>query len=199
MGVPYAVLMPIVAKDVLQGGAHTLGFLMGATGVGAVTGALYLASRKTVLGLSRWIPIAAGIFGSGLVAFSFSRSLLLSMCLLFIVGFGLMVQMASSNTILQTITDDDKRGRVMSFYTMAFMGMAPFGSLIAGSLASSIGAPKTLLISGIICILGAVMFARKLPLLRKEIRPIYVKIGILSEVSSGVQSVVQLTVPLENR
>lgn len=195
MGMPYAVLMPIFARDVLHGGPRTLGFLMGATGVGALTGALSLASRKSVRGLARWISTAAAIFGAGLIAFSFSRSLFLSMGLLFVVGFGMMVQMASSNTILQTVSDDDKRGRVMSFYTMAFMGMTPFGSLYAGSLASEIGAPYTLTISGIVCILGAAVFARKLPLLREKIRPVYVKIGIIPEVSTGIQSATQLTIP----
>ncbi len=197
MGMPYSVLMPIVAKDILHGGPHTLGFLMGATGIGALTGALYLASRKSVIGLARWIALSAAIFGIGLVGFSFSRSLWISMALLFVVGFGIMVQMAASNTILQTIADDDKRGRVMSFYTMAFMGIAPFGSLMAGSLAGEIGAPLTLFISGIACMIGAIAFAGKLPLLRKEIRPVYVKIGIIPEVSSGIQSAAELTIPPE--
>jgi MFS family permease len=179
MGMPYTVLMPIITKDILHGGAQTLGFLMGSIGVGALTGALYLASRKNVLGLSRWIGIAAGIFGVGLVGFSLSSFLWLSMALLFVTGFGMMVQIASSNTILQTIVDDDKRGRVMSLYTMSFMGMAPFGSLLAGSLASKIGAPHTLLISGIVCLLAAALFWIKLPVLRKAIRPIYVRIGII--------------------
>lgn len=198
MGMPYAVLMPIIAKDILHGGAHTLGFLMGSIGVGALTGALYLASRKSVRGLARWIAIAAAIFGIGLAAFSLSRVLWLSMTLLLITGFGMMVQMASSNTILQTIVDDDKRGRVMSLYTMAFMGMAPFGSLLAGSLAGTIGAPNTLLINGVVCFLGAILFATKLPLLREKIRPIYRKIGIIPEVSSGIQSAAELAVPPED-
>jgi MFS family permease len=197
MGMPYTVLMPVFAKDILEGGPHTLGFLMGATGVGAMTGALYLASRKTVVGLGRWIAIAAAIFGVGLIGFSFARVLWLSMGLLFVTGFGMMTQMASCNTILQTIVEDDKRGRVMSFYTMAFMGMAPLGSLLAGSLASKIGAPHTLLISGILCIIGAAMFATKLPVLRKEIRPIYMKIGIIPQVSSGIESAAELTMPPE--
>src|SRR5713101_2612297 len=148
MGMPYTVLMPVVAGKILHGGPHTLGFLMGSIGLGALTGAMYLASRKTIVGLGRWIPTAATIFGSGLIAFSFSRVLWLSMLLLFVAGFGLMVQMASSNTILQTISEDNKRGRVMSFYAMAFMGMAPFGSLLAGSLASKIGVPATLSVNG---------------------------------------------------
>lgn len=198
MGMPYAVLMPIFARDILHGGPRTLGFLMGATGMGAVTGAIFLASRKSVAGLSRWIPTAASIFGTGLIAFSFSRSLWLSIGLLYVVGFGMMVQMASSNSILQTVSDDDKRGRVMSFYAMAFMGMAPFGSLLAGSLASFIGAPTTLMISGICCIIGAAVFAAKLPKLHEKIHPIYMKIGIIPEVSSGIQAAAQLTVPPED-
>ncbi len=192
MGMPYTVLMPIVAGEILHGGPHTLGFLMGAIGVGALSGALYLASRKTVVGLAKWIPTAAGIFSVGIIAFSFSRELILSITLLFVAGFGLMVQMASSNTILQTISDDDKRGRVMSFYTMAFMGMAPFGSLLSGSIASSIGVQATLMINGFICFIGALLFARNLPFLRTKIRPIYIKKGIIPEVSSGIQSASQL-------
>jgi MFS family permease len=197
MGMPFTVLMPIFAKDILHGGPHTLGFLMGATGVGALTGALTLASRKSVLGLGRWIPAAAAIFGLGLVAFSISHVFWLSMFLLFVVGVGMMTQMASSNTILQTISDDDKRGRVMSFYTMSFMGMTPFGSLFAGSLASTIGAPATLLMSGIVCILGAAVFARQLPVLRKEIRAIYLRLGIIAPPSAGVEAASGLTVPPE--
>ena len=182
LGLQYGILMPIMAKDILSGGPGTLGFLMGATGVGALAGAVYLASRKTVIGLTRWIAISAAIFGMGLVAFSLSRNLWLSMSLLFVVGFGMMVQMAASNTILQTIADDDKRGRVMSFYTMAFIGMAPIGSLLAGSLAGRFGAPATLLISGIICVVGSLLFVSKIPRLRQEIRPIYMKIGIVADV-----------------
>jgi MFS family permease len=198
MGMPYAVLMPIFARDILGGGANTLGFLMGATGIGALTAAVYLASRKSVRGLGKLIAISAAIFGCGLIAFSLSRTEWLSIILLFVVGFGMMAQMAASNIILQTIADDDKRGRVMSFYTMAFMGMAPFGSLLAGSLASGIGAPYTLTISGAACILGALVFARKLPILREKIRPIYMKMGIIPEVTTGIQSATQLTVPPED-
>ncbi len=195
MGLPYSVLMPIFARDILGGGPHTLGFLMSATGVGALSGALLLASRKSVRGLGKWISNATITFGLGLIAFSFSRILPLSIILLFVVGFGMMVQMASSNTILQTIVDDDKRGRIMSFYTMAFMGMAPLGSLLAGSFASTIGAPYTLLIGGVVCIAGAAYFASQLPELRKEIRPVYERLGIVSEVSTGLQAATQLTIP----
>ncbi len=197
MGMPFAVLMPIFARDVLHGGPHTLGFLMGATGLGALTGALTLASRRSVVGLGRWIPIAAATFGAGLVAFSFSRILWLSVILLFISGVGMMVQMASSNTILQTIAEDDKRGRVMSFYTMSFMGMIPFGSLLAGSFASMIGAPATLTISGVVVIIGAMIFARQLPALRAEVRPIYAKLGILDKGSSIIQEAARVAMPPE--
>ena len=179
-GMPYTVLMPIFAKNILQGGPHTLGFLMGASGIGALVGAICLASKKNVLGLGRLIIIALNIFGIGLIAFALSRILSLSLILMVLVGFGMMVQMASSNRIIQTIVEEDKRGRVMSFYTMAFMGMAPFGSLLAGSVASKIGAPNTLIIGGASCILGSFIFAKKLPLIREMVRPIYLEKGIIS-------------------
>lgn len=155
---------------------------MAMSGLGALTGALYLAGRKSVLGLGRIIALTAALFGAGIICFSLSRILWFSMLLVLLAGFGMMVEMASSNIILQTIVDEDKRGRIMSFYTMAFMGMAPFGSLLAGSLASKVGAPQTLLLGGSCCIAGAFIFALKLPLLRKEIRPIYVEKGIIPEV-----------------
>ncbi|MGA3279677.1 MAG: MFS transporter [Smithella sp.] len=180
MGMPFSVLMPVFAKVIFHGGSHTFGFLMGASGIGALSAALYLASRKNVLGLFKRIPMAAGIFGLGLIAFSFSRFYLFSLLLMIVTGFGMMFQLASSNTILQTIVDDDKRGRVMSFYTMAFMGTAPFGSLLAGGLAHIIGAPYTILIGGISIILGASIFAYKLPELRKMIRLVYAKLGIIT-------------------
>jgi MFS family permease len=182
MGMAYAVLMPVFARDVLGGGPHTLGFLMGAVGVGSLAGTIYLASRKDIITLGRMLPVAAGIFGLSVVIFSFSHNLAFSLSLLFFSGFGLMVQMAASNTILQTIVDDDKRGRIMSFYTMAFMGMAPFGSLFSGMLASRIGVSNTLIISGSCCILAAIMFAFNLPSLRKTARQMYVKMGIVSEI-----------------
>jgi MFS family permease len=181
MGMPYAVLMPIFAVKILHGGPQALGFLLGATGVGAIAGSIYLASRKSVLGLGRVIVISSTVFGIGLIAFSLSRLFWLSLLMMLLIGFGMMVQMASSNTVLQTIVEEDKRGRVMSFYTMAFMGMVPFGSLLAGSLANMIGAPNTVMIGGVTCILGSISFAKKLPTLRKIIRPIYVEKGIISE------------------
>jgi MFS family permease len=188
IGMPYTVLMPVFARDILHGGPHTLGFLMGSSGVGALVGAIYLASRRSVLGLGKWIALAASLFGIGLIAFSLSRIFWFSLFLMLLTGFGMIVQMASSNTVLQTVVDEDKRGRVMSFYAMAFRGMTPFGSLLAGGLASKIGAPNTLMIGGISCILGSLVFARKLPLLRQMVRPIYVKMGIVSERASGIQS-----------
>jgi MFS family permease len=182
MGMPYVVLMPIFASKILHGGPQTLGFLMAATGIGAVIGAVYLASRKTAHGLGKIIVIASIIFGVGLVAFSLSKSLWLSVMILVIIGFGMMVQMASSNTVLQTIVDDDKRGRVMSFYAMSFMGTAPLGSLLAGTLADKIGAPNTLLLSGLACILGAILFARRLPTLTKMFHQVKIEKEIISEV-----------------
>ncbi|PIP68464.1 MAG: MFS transporter [Candidatus Omnitrophica bacterium CG22_combo_CG10-13_8_21_14_all_43_16] len=161
MGMSYAVLMPVFAKDVLGGGPHTLGFLMAAVGLGALAGTVYLASGKKAIVFGNTLPVSAGIFGIGITAFSFSHNMWISLFLLFIAGFGIMVQMASSNTILQTIVDDDKRGRVMSFYTMAFMGMAPLGSLLAGAMATKFGVASTLVISGICCIIAAVIFAMK--------------------------------------
>jgi MFS family permease len=175
MGMPYTVLMPVFAKEILHGGSHTFGFLMGATGLGALIGALYLASRKNAMGLDKIIPLAAATFGLGLILFSFSRFFILSLILLIITGLGMMLQMASSNTMLQTIVDDDRRGRVMSFYTMAFMGTAPFGSLLAGSLAKIIGVPNTILLGGICCILGALLFTRKLPEISKALKVNIVK------------------------
>ena len=191
MGMPYTVLMPIFAGKILGGGPHTLGFLMGAVGVGALTGAFRLAARRSVLGLGRLTAISAAVFGGGLVAFSRSSWLWLSLILMFVVGIGMMQQMASSNTILQTIVEEDKRGRVMSYYAMAFTGMAPFGSLLAGTVANRIGAPDTLLITGACCIAGAIWFARELPEIRRLVRPIYQELGILPEVATGLQQAAQ--------
>ena len=198
MGMPYLVLMPIFAKDILHGGADSLGFLMGGAGAGAMVGALYLASKKTVIGLGRLLPISACIFGLGLVAFSFSRVYALSLALMPIIGFGQMVLPASSNTLLQTIVDDDKRGRIMSFFTVAFIGLTPLGSLIGGSLASTIGAPLTVTIGGAACVLGGLLFARRLPVIRAKIRPIYVNMGIIPEIASGIQSATETTIHKEN-
>ena len=181
VGMAYTTLVPVFARDILHGGSQTYGFLMAASGMGAVIGAVYLASRRSVLGLGRIIAIASGIFGIGLISFSLSHVLWLSLFLLTLTGFGMMVHMASSNTMLQTMVDDDKRGRVMSLYTMSYMGMAPFGSLLGGSLASKIGAPYTLIICGTFCILGSFMFTKRLPSIREMVRPIYIKKGVLSK------------------
>ncbi|MFZ5979030.1 MAG: MFS transporter [Candidatus Zixiibacteriota bacterium] len=188
MGMPYAVLMPVFARDILHGGPHTLGFLMGAVGTGALVGAIYLASRKTVLGLGSIVGYAAGTFGAGLILFSLSRHQWVSLVLLFFVGMGMMLQMAASNTILQTIVDDDKRGRVMSFYAMSFFGMAPLGSIIAGSLGSRIGTSNTVMLGGICCIIGTLFYMYRLPSLTKLVRPIYVKKGVMPEVAAGLQA-----------
>jgi MFS family permease len=197
VGAPYSVLMPIFAGMILGGGPHTLGFMMTASGCGALLGALWLAARKSVLGLSRVIYLSSAIFGIGLIAFSFSRVLWLSVPCLVVTGFGFMTQLASSNTVLQTIVDDEKRGRIMSFYMMAFLGTAPFGSLIAGTLSARIGAPHTLLLGGIGCIAGALWFASERPALREAIRPIYVTMGILPEIAAGLQNAAELTIPPE--
>jgi MFS family permease len=187
-GMSYSVLMPVFAKEILLGGPHTYGFLMGGAGFGALLGALFLASRETVLKLGRIIPAAAILFGTGLIILSLTRLFSLSLILMAFVGMGLMLQTAASNTILQTITEDDKRGRVMSFYTMAVMGTAPFGSLLAGGLAKVIGTPGTIFTGGIITIIGALFFLRKLPDLKILVRPIYEKMGVITEVAEGIQT-----------
>jgi len=197
VGMPYTVLMPIFAGQVLHGGPHTLGFLMGASGVGAVAGAMFLATRKNVLGLGRLVAMAAAAFGAGLIAFGLSRSVWLSLMLMLFVGGSMMMQMAASNTILQTIVEDDKRGRVMSFYSMAFLGMAPFGSLLAGGLAYHIGAPRTVIFSGAICIAGAAWFASQFKAMREVVRPIYRTLGIIPEIATGIQSASELQTPPE--
>ncbi len=177
----YTTLMPVFAKTVLHGGAHDYGFLMGATGVGAMIAALFLASRSSVLGLGKLIAIGSLTFGMGLLGFSLSRIFWFSLVTLAVAGFGMMVHLASSNTILQTIVDDDKRGRIMSLYAMAFMGMSPIGSLSGGSLASRIGAPLTVLLMGSTCIVAALLFMWKLPSLRRLVLPIYSEKGIVRE------------------
>jgi MFS family permease len=186
MGIPFVVLMPIFAANVLHGGAHTLGFLMGAMGVGALMSALSLAARKSVRGLVRMIPLAAAVFGVGLIGFGLSRWFWLSMIMVLVAGMGMMQIMAGSNTVIQTIVSEDKRGRVMSYYTMAFMGMAPFGSLLAGTMADKFGAPWTVVFSGLAVLLGAAWFMTQLPAVRREIRPIYLEMGILPA-EEGIQ------------
>ena len=198
VGMPYTVLMPIFASSVLHGGAHTLGFLMAASGVGALASAISLTARRSVLGLGKMIPISAAIFGAALIVFSYSRILWLSLLTMLFTGFGMMQQMASSNTILQTIVHEEKRGRVMAYYTMAFVGVAPFGSLLAGAAATRIGAPATLTIGGVLCIAAAAWFAFELRRIRMQVRPIYVELGILPEVATGLQAAAALQVPPED-
>ena len=181
MGMPYQVLMPVVAREVLHGGPRTLGFLVGAAGAGALVGAAYLASKRGVLGVGRMIPLAAGIFGVGLIGLSSCHVLAYALLLMPVTGFGMMVQTASSNTALQTIVDDDKRSRVMAFYTMAFMGMTPFGSLLSGLLASRIGVARTLFLGGACCVLGGLAFAAKLPVLREMAHPLFAAKQVIQE------------------
>jgi MFS family permease len=231
VGMPYTVLMPVVADRILGGGdvvqaraaasvvGHLaapawqselsaasafvvgsvnsqgpiiLGLLMTASGLGALTGAIYMASRQTVLGLGAKIVLACCLFAGGLMVFSQSRLLGLSLGTMVVCGFGMMVMMASCNTILQTIVDDDKRGRVMSLYTMAFMGLAPFGSLVAGGVASALGTPLTMLLAGAGCLAAGLVFGGRLGTLRRLIRPIYMQRGILPEAASGMQPVQDL-------
>jgi predicted MFS family arabinose efflux permease len=179
-GTPYTVLMPAIAAQVLHGGPNTLGILMTATGVGALSGALYLASRESVVGLGRIIMFATLAFGSGLVVFSMTSSLWSACLVLALAGAGFMVQLAATNTVLQTIVEERLRGRVMSFYTMAFFGTVPIGSLIGGFIADRLGAPFTVRVSGIICLGAGAWFAYRLSAIRAVIRPIYIERGIIT-------------------
>jgi len=198
-GISLSVLLPVFANDILKGGPQLFGILTGASGCGALTSALYLASRKSVLGLATRMCWATATFGVAIIAFGFSSNVYLSVGLLFITGFSMMLQMAACNTLLQTIADENKRGRVMSLYTMAFMGTAPVGSLLAGAIAERFGAPVALLVGGLSCITGAIVFARQLPELRAQIRPIYEQAGILAPVAVAVavNAVSQLETPPE--
>jgi MFS family permease len=188
LGMPYMTLMPVFAKHVFHGGAHTMGFLMSSAGAGALCGAIYLASRKSVVGLSRHIFIFGLVFGAAMIAFSLSTYLPLAMVMLFIAGCGMIVMTASSNTILQSISDEDKRGRVMSFYTIAFIGISTFGNLLYGWLAGVIGSPLTVAIGGCFVIAGSVVFSFELPEIIKIIRLVYIKRGIIQEISEGLQA-----------
>jgi MFS family permease len=179
-GTPYTVLMPAIAAQVLHGGPNMLGLLMTATGVGALSGALYLAQRETVVGLGRINMYATLVFGAGLVAFSMATTLWLAAVLLAIAGCGFMIHLASTNTMLQTIVEERLRGRVMSFYTMAFFGTVPIGSLIGGVVADRFGAPMTVRLSGLVCLAGGAWFAYRLPAIRAVVRPIYRERGIIT-------------------
>jgi MFS family permease len=170
MAAPYAVLLPVFASEVLHGDASTLGFLTAAAGVGALAGTLYLASREGLRGAGTLLAVCAAALGVALVIFSLSASLAVTLAALFVIGFTQMVLMAGSNTVLQTLVDEEMRGRVMSFYTLALMGIAPLGGLLAGMLADKIGASRAVLLGAPCCMLGAAVFARKLPYLRKKAR-----------------------------
>ena len=186
LGMPYAVLMPIFAAEILHGGAHTLGLLMTAPGIGALFGTIYLASRKSIRGAGIRVAAGALIFGGGLIVAGLAHGLIVALFALFFVGLGMIVQLAISNTLLQTIVDDDKRGRVMSLYTMAFMGMAPFGSILGGALANHVGVQTTFLIGGIVCAGGAILFATKIRSMRPMLLPIYTRKGIIPEIATGL-------------
>lgn len=179
MGYSYAVLLPVFAGQVLHGGAYVLGWLTTASGIGALASGLSLALRKSVLGLTRMVQIAVAMLGTGLILFGLSRALWLSLVLMVFVGFGLMQCAAASNTIIQALVLEDKRARVMSYYTMAFFGAAPFGSLLAGALAHHIGAPHTVMLTGSFCVAGSLWFTLELPKIRAVMRPIYRELGIL--------------------
>jgi MFS family permease len=178
-GLPFTVLLPAFAKEILHGNSNTLGLLMSAMGAGALTAAIYMAGRSSVLGLGKIITRFSVIFGIALIAVSFSVNLQLSIYLLFFGGLGMIMSVAAINTLLQTIADEDKRGRVMSFYSMALMGTMPIGNLLAGSVASVIGIPYTLLAGGIITAIAGILFGINRKSFRKYIRPIYVQKGIL--------------------
>jgi MFS family permease len=206
-GMPaFSILMPIFADALAPGegrGAQTLGILQGASGVGALAGAIYLASRRSVVGLGRVIAIAGFLFGLSIIAFAtvgYGGLLWAAIALTPLVGFGMITVFASANTLLQTLSDDDKRGRVMSLFTVAFMGMAPFGNLIAGAAAAHFstagggppsavaGAARTVAFAGVIVLVAIAFFAAMLPVIRKITRPIYIQKGILSEVATGLEA-----------
>ncbi|BAY75867.1 major facilitator transporter [Nostoc linckia NIES-25] len=180
LGLQNTILVPVIAEEVLKGGAEILGFLMAASGVGALSGGIYLATRQTILGIGKLIALAPAILGIGLVSFSLSRFLPLSLFSMLFVGLGTILQIAASNTFLQTIVEEDKRGRLMSLYTMSFLGMIPVGNLLGGVLANRIGATNTLIFDGIACIICSIIFSRQLPALRQIMRPIYEEKGIFN-------------------
>jgi MFS family permease len=193
MGAPIRILAPVFVKQFFHGGADLFGFLMGTSGLGALIGAIFLMNRKSVLGLGKLITYSVFVFGIGLIAFALSHVFVLSVIFMFMTGIGMMIQLAGSNTMLQTIVDDDKRGRVMSLYAMSFRGIAPFGSLLAGAAAGLIGASLTLIIGGFFCLIGAIYFFINLPKMRTLIRPIYMKLGIIPEALQGVGTATRLT------
>jgi MFS family permease len=178
--------MPVFALKILNGGPHSYGFLMGAVGIGALISAYSLAARSSVRGLTKMIPISSAMFGAGLIIFGLSKNFWVSLVVLSFCGFGMMQQMAASMTIVQTIVDEKIRGRVMSYSTVALVGMAPFGGLLAGTLASAIGAPRTVVVSGTCCVLGALWFLSQMTAVKKDMRPIYVNLGIVTPEADAV-------------
>ncbi len=188
LGLPFAVLMPVMASEVLKGGPNTLGLLVGASGRGALMGGGFLASRRTVKGFGRVIALTVVLFGVGLVAFALSRHVVLSVLALVVTGYGMMVSLAASNTLLQTLVEERMRGRLMSIYAMAFVGTAPFGSLLAGALAARIGAPMTIALGGVVCVGVAGWFYVKLPSPRERAHPVSERRGLLPpRVASGLR------------
>jgi len=198
MGMPYAVLMPIFAREILGGGSQTLGLLMGASGLGALVAALILASRKEVFGLGRWVAFASGAFGISLILFSFSTYFWLSLIILVPVGFSMMTQMSSSNTLIQAMVPDELRGRVMSVYSMMFMGMAPLGALLAGTLAEILGAPETVALGGAVCVLGSLVFILRLPKLQEQGRKMIVAMQMVGGVPASKGSFQQPALTAES-
>ncbi len=188
VALPYIVLMPVVVREIVQGGPAALGILMGSAGFGALTGSVFLASRKTVLGLGRVIAVSTLIVGAGLMFFSLSVSLPLSCAMAYFVGFGALVQRSSANIILQTIADDDKRGRVISFYVVALTSMHAVGDLAAGFAADAFGVVKTLFTAGVICLFCAFLVYRKIPYIRKFVHPVYARLGIMNECGPAPES-----------
>jgi MFS family permease len=189
-GMPYSVLMPVFAENILHGGARGLGLLMGASGLGALGGALSLVRRSGVRGLGRWVAVASGSFGLALIAFSSSRIFWLSALLLIPVGASMMVEMASSNTLIQAMVPNELRGRVMAVYSMMFMGMAPFGALFAGSIAERFGAPGTVAFGGLVCCVASAVFTFRLPALRSEGRQL-----IVAQEVAGGDPATEMTAP----
>ncbi|MFT3786797.1 MAG: MFS transporter [Tepidisphaeraceae bacterium] len=187
-GVPYMVLMPVFAKEILHGGPGLLGVLTGAAGVGALCGGVYLASRRSVVGISRALVTAAITFGVALVAFGFSRSIPVSILIMPIAGASMIIEMAGTNTLIQTLAEDHQRGRVMAMFTMCFMGTVPIGSLICGLVADHFGAPITVMAGGVMCIAGGIVFNAARPKLRPLVTPIYIRRGILPEIAEGMRT-----------
>lgn len=185
MAMSNTTLVPIFALQILHGDAHTLGFLLAASGVGALCGGVYMSTRPSVVGLGKVIATAPMLCGIGLIGFALSRMIWLSIPAMMLVGFGSILQISGSNTIVQTLVEDDKRGRVMSLFMMSFLGIVPFGNLLAGSLASAIGAPNTFILNGSVCIVAAALFAKQLPTLKRLVRPIYIEKGILPASQRG--------------